>query len=72
MWGETSDGALADGVFLLLALAPLLVLACGAITAAKGRWGWLAVGLLTSGLIWPLTALMAAAPGSAWERLRRS
>jgi hypothetical protein len=70
MWGETSDGVLADGAYVLLVLVPLVVLTGGAITALKGRWGLLALGALAGGLVWPVTALMTAAPGSAWERRR--
>jgi hypothetical protein len=40
----------------------------GLITAAKGRWGWLCLGLLTGGLAWPLTALLIARPGSVWAQ----
>jgi hypothetical protein len=44
----------------------------GGVTAAKGRWGWLVVGLLLGGLIWPLTAvLLRPAPGSLWARVVR-
>ncbi len=49
-------------------LVVIAVIAGGVVTAAKGRWGWLAVGLLFGGLIWPLTAFLAAAQGSLWQR----
>jgi hypothetical protein len=42
----------------------------GLVTAAKGRWGWLLVGLLFGGVLWLVTALMPPAPGSLWARLR--
>jgi hypothetical protein len=47
---------------------------CGIVTAAKGRWGWLALGVLTSGLLWIVGALQPPRPGSLWRRLaaRRS
>ena len=47
-----------------------LVVTGGVVTALKGRWGWLAVGLLLGSLIWPLTALLPAAEGSRWRKLR--
>jgi len=46
----------------------VLVLVAGAVTAAKGRWGWVLIGLLTGGLVWPVTAFLAPAPGSLWLR----
>lgn len=49
-----------------------LVAACcvgaGCVTAAKGRWGWLLVGLVTGGLAWLLSAFLIAAPDSFWAR----
>ena len=44
------------------------VIPAGIITAAKGRLGWLALGLLTSGLLWLLTAWLIATPDSPWAR----
>jgi hypothetical protein len=40
----------------------------GAITAAKGRWGWLLIVILTGGPLGCLTAFMAPAPDSLWAR----
>jgi hypothetical protein len=53
-----------------LVAATLVLSSCvgGMITAAKGRWGWLCLGLLTGGLAWPLTALLIATPGSVWAQ----
>jgi hypothetical protein len=53
-----------------LVAAVLVLSSCvgGMITAAKGRWGWLCAGLLTSGLAWPLTALLIATPDSLWAQ----
>jgi hypothetical protein len=48
-----------------------LLLVAGAITAAKGHWEWVAVGLLTGGLPWCVTAFLHAAPGSLWARNAR-
>jgi len=56
----------------LIAWAVLLVLAlaCGVVTAAKGRWGWVAIGLVTVGFLWLGTAFLPARPGSWWARRR--
>jgi hypothetical protein len=43
-----------------------LVLVAGAVTAAKGRWGWVLVGLLTGGLAWLVTAFLAPSADSFW------
>ena len=51
----------------LVALLVLLV-GCGLVTAAKGQWGFLALGLLFLGVFWPLTAAMPAREGSLWAR----
>lgn len=40
----------------------------GLVTAAKGRWGWLAAGLVTGGVAWTLTALLIATPDSLWAQ----
>ena len=50
------------------------VLLGGLVTASKGRWGWLLVGLVLGGVIWPFTALLPASPRSVWRRFtaRRS
>lgn len=45
-----------------------LAVAAGIITAAKGRAGWVAIGLLTGGLVWLVTAFLPALPGSLWQR----
>jgi hypothetical protein len=45
-----------------------LVLVAGAVTAAKGRWGWVAIGLLTGGAPWLVTAFATATPDSMWTR----
>jgi len=56
------------GLLVWTALVGLLLVA-GAITAAKGRWGWVAVGLLTGGLPWLVTAFWHARPDSLWARV---
>ncbi|MGI8803383.1 MAG: hypothetical protein ACR2KV_14665 [Solirubrobacteraceae bacterium] len=40
----------------------------GCVTAAKGRWRWLLVGLLTGGLPLLVTTFISASPGSHWAR----
>lgn len=48
----------------------VLLLVLGAITAAKGRWGWVAVGLLTGGLPWPVTAFLKPSRDSLRVRIK--
>jgi len=43
-------------------------LLAGAVTAVKGRWGWVLLGLLTGGVLWLGTAFLAATPESLWAR----
>jgi hypothetical protein len=65
--GETSDGAILE--WLIVAGAPLVLLLCAVITAAKGRWGWFLGGLLTAGVAWLAAApLLIARPDSLWAR----
>lgn len=66
----------ANGEFVISPNWWLLALACcwlglGTVTAAKGRWGWLLLGVLLGGLLWPISALLPAAPESLWDRVRR-
>ena len=50
-------------------MAWFLVCFVGAVvTAAKGRWGWLLVGVVLGGLTLPLSALLTAVPDSVWAR----
>jgi hypothetical protein len=48
-----------------------LVLVAGAATAAKGRWGWVLIGLLTGGLLWLVSAFLTPAADSIWARKAR-
>jgi hypothetical protein len=48
----------------------VLLVGCGLITAAKGQWGFLLLGLVFLGVFWPLTAAMPAREGSLWARSR--
>ena len=45
-----------------------LLLVAGCVTAAKGRWGWVLIGLLTGGLLWFATAFFAPSADSFWAR----
>jgi bacteriorhodopsin len=63
--GETIDVGLE---FVLLAALGAACLIGGMVTALKSRWGWFILGLVTAGLIWPLTALLIAQPDSPWAR----
>jgi hypothetical protein len=55
------------GLFAWLALV-LWWIVGGVVTAAKGRMGFLFVGLLLGGLTWPLSALLIATPDRPWAR----
>jgi len=47
-----------------------VVLYAGVVTALKGHWLWLAIGLLTVGLVFLYSAFLPAAPDSEWGRRR--
>ena len=66
--GETSDAFLVTPALWPMVFA-LLWCVGAAITAAKGRWGWLAAGLLTGGLTFPVSVFLTATPGSVWARV---
>jgi hypothetical protein len=55
------------GFFLWVALV-LSVIVGGVVTAAKGRLGFLCIGLLLGGVTLPLSALLIATPDSVWAR----
>ena len=44
----------------------LVTLTAGIVTAAKGRYVWLALGLFLLGLPWLVSSLLLAKPGSVW------
>ena len=44
----------------------ILTLTAGIVTAAKGRYAWLALGLFLLGLPWLVSSVLLAKPGSAW------
>ncbi len=46
----------------------LLVLVPGFVTAPKGQWLFLGVGLLVGGLVWLIVAFRLARPNSFWAR----
>lgn len=54
-------------LWLNLAVAALVVVLM-IITALKGRWLWLLPGVLLSGLVLVIPALLPAEPGSRWDR----
>ena len=47
-------------------LFTLVTLTAGVVTAARGRWVWLALGLFLLGLPWLISAFLLARPGSLW------
>jgi hypothetical protein len=60
--GVGASAELPVGVWLFT----LLTLTAGIGTALKGRYGWLAVGLLLLGVPWLVSCFLLAKPGSAW------
>lgn len=44
----------------------IVTLIAGLATAVKGRYGWLAVGLILLGLPWFVSSFLLARPGSMW------
>ena len=59
------------GLVVWTAVAAATIL-CGLVTAAKGRWGWVLVGLVTGGLVFLYSAWISAAPGSVWAQRFRT
>lgn len=55
------------GLIVWTALVCCALLA-GLVTAAKGRWGWLLLGLLSGGIAWFVSAFLEASPDSLWAR----
>lgn len=60
---------LGPGPVWLNLLVAAFVVALGIVTALKGRWLWLIPGLLLSGLVLVIPALLPPKPGSRWDRL---
>lgn len=58
-----------DPALLAWSVLAGLMLVAAAVTAAKGRVGWLALGFLTGGFLWLVTAFFAARPESLWARV---
>jgi len=58
----------ANAALIIFTVFACIGLPCGAITAAKGRWGWFVLGVLTSGLLWIVGAMQPPRPGSPWHR----
>jgi hypothetical protein len=44
----------------------IVTLTAGIVTALKGRYAWLALGLFLLGLPWVVASFLLAKPGSAW------
>jgi hypothetical protein len=44
----------------------IVTLTAGIVTAAKGRYGWLLLGVFLIGLPWLVAAFLLARPRSAW------
>ncbi len=61
-----------DPVIVVYVLVMAAGVCAGIATAAKGRWGWFLVGLLTSGITFFFSAFLPAAPSSIWGRHRGS
>jgi hypothetical protein len=66
----SSDFIVTPGIYVLVCVLGFFL--GGAITAAKGRWGWTIAVLLTGGVAGWITAWLPARPGSLWARIARS
>jgi hypothetical protein len=53
---------------IIWTLVIVAAIVMGGVTAAKGRWGWFVIGLLTGGLVWLVSGFLEATPGSLWAR----
>jgi hypothetical protein len=60
------DPGAASGLPVEFYLLTLLTLTAGIVTAVKGRYIWLAIGLPLLGLPWLVSAILLAKPGSLW------
>ncbi len=49
-------------------LVMLVFFTAAVVTGLKGRWGWLLAGCVFGGLLWLISAWLAARPGSWWAR----
>lgn len=49
-------------------LVASLSIPAAAVTVAKGRWGWFALGLPTCGICWLIGAFQPATPTSWWGK----
>ncbi|MEA2149326.1 MAG: hypothetical protein QOD69_1156 [Solirubrobacteraceae bacterium] len=68
---EYTDFYVAPNIYLVLwVLFVLAVIAGGVVTAAKGRWGWVFIGLLCAGVLWLVSAFLVPTPRSWWARHR--
>lgn len=60
--------AVSTGQVLIAVALWLFVLIPGLVTAMKGQWLFLVVGVLAGGLVWLIVAFRLARPGSFWAR----
>jgi len=67
-FAESGEFLVSPAIGIVFVAIGLGVLLAGAVTAAKGRWGWVVLGLLTWGVIWFGTAFLIATPDSVWSR----
>ncbi|MEA2355650.1 MAG: hypothetical protein QOD61_1779 [Solirubrobacteraceae bacterium] len=58
-----------NAALIIFSVLACIAVPCGIVTAAKGRWGWLALGFLTSGILWIGGALQPPRQTSLWQRL---
>jgi hypothetical protein len=58
-----------NAALIIFSVLVCIAAPCAIVTAAKGRWGWLALGFLTSGILWIAGALQPPRPASMWQRL---
>ena len=53
---------------IIITIVMLVSAWAGVVTAMKGLWLWLLVGLFTSGLVWWYSAFLPPKPDSLWAR----
>jgi hypothetical protein len=67
-FAESGEFLVSPAIGFVFVAFGLGVLLAGAVTAAKGRWGWVVIELLTWGVIWLGTAFLIATTDSVWGR----
>jgi hypothetical protein len=53
---------------VIFTIIMLMAICAGVVTFMKGRWVWLIVGILTTGLTFFYSAFLPPMPGSLWAR----